>query len=368
MCSKLIDHVTTLCGVPDDVRAILAEEVCAQRNMQEKAFRLFTEDTGSYLSIPDCSDVDEQVMRECLAKALHDNLTDIVLGMCGRGLTDKVTKELLDDGFAFGSLSTLVLGGAYRLTDEGLMEFLRRSKELQTLGLPHCSRIKGRLIHQLPVVTPKLTSLDLSYCCGIPRESLTSALASLEQLEALYLDGIVDVDDELLGSDEVLQGIKNVSVLSLNHCNITDVGLKKIGSTLKHLHTIALDHSGVSSMGIKLLVDSCPGLRDVSLKKCSRIDDEAVSHMAKHCEIQKLNLNGVGVGVTGSSIESLVQCRSKTIAELDLSWCRNIPEKAVGYLVDSCPSLIKLSLFGCNHIRKDLPAIIRNPRVTIVGL
>jgi DNA repair protein RAD7 len=368
LCSALIEHVTTLCGVPDDVRATLAEEVCAQRNMDERAFRLFTSDVGSCLSIPDCSGIDEQVMQEGLIQAVHPGLTELTLGLCGRGFTESVAKALSEEGVSFAGLSTLILSGAYRITDSGVIEVLKRSTGLQTLGLPLCSRVEGRVIHCLPELTPKLTSLDLSYCCGIPREALALALSKLHQLESLSLDGIVDVDDELLASDDVLHGIRNVRVLSLSNCNLTDVGLQRISSSLENLCTIVLDHCEVTNVGVMGLVDARPGLTSLSLKKCTMIDDTAVVHIARRCELQKLNLNGVGKGVTGASVEALVQWRGKTITELDLSWCRHVPEKAVGFLADSCPRLKKLTLFGCNHIRKDLSFVVRNPHVSILGL
>jgi len=45
---------------------------------------------------------------------------------------------------------SLRLGGAYRLTDEGLALLLRRAPCLEALSLPQCSRLDGTFLAALP--------------------------------------------------------------------------------------------------------------------------------------------------------------------------------------------------------------------------
>ena len=47
-------------------------------------------------------------------------------------------------------------------------------------------------------------------------------------------------------------------------------------------------------------------------------------------------------------------CRAN-LEELDVSWCRGIPEEALGRLVDACPALTSLTLFGCSQARPASP-------------
>lgn len=42
--------------------------------------------------------------------------------------------------------------------------------------------------------------------------------------------------------------------------------------------------------------------------------------------------------------------RSKRLHTLDLSWCRNLTDEAVGFIVDNCLSLRMLKLFGCTQV------------------
>ena len=366
LVTELIEYVESLWGIPDELRSQLAIEVCKMRRMQDDAFKLFTSHAGTWISIPDCSCIEEEPLLEGLLDGMHSSLEALLLGLCGRGFTDKVAIAL-SRGASFKSLETLVFHGAYRLTDSGCMELLRNATSLKTLGMPHCSRIEGPVIESLKELAPNLRSLDISWCCGIPQSCLVPACERLGQLEALYLNGIVDVDDSFLSSG-ALKGLENLQVLSLAHCTqVTDKGLKSIADTLKNIHTIVLDLCNISSDGITYIVDGCPGLVNVSLKRCSMLKDDEIIHLVRQCEIQKLYLNGVK-HLTGRSIDALVLNRNKSLQELDLSWCRSIPEQALGYLCDSCPMLSKLILWGCNHIRKDFSLGIRNTNVRIIGV
>ena len=368
LCASLIEHVSTLSGVPDGVRAELASEVCRNRRMNDEIFKLFTADAGSSLSIVDCSMIEEDVMRSALREAIHPGLSELALHLCGRGFTDDVCTLLSEeDDVSFGGLETLVLSGAYRLTDEGIMKILKRAAELRTLRLPQCSRIEGNAVLHLPQLTPKLTSLDLSYCGGIPRETLSSALAKLDQLESLTLDGIVDVDDKLLESEQVISGIKNVEIISLRNTGVSDIGLRRLATGLPNLHSIALDYCSITSAGVIDLVDASPGLTSVSLKKCRLVDDAAVVHLVKNCELQKLNLNGLSK-ITGVSIDAILRGRGKSIEELDLSWLRSLPQTALGCLIESLPGLKVVKLFGCNQVDREFASMVRNEQVCISGL
>ncbi len=42
--------------------------------------------------------------------------------------------------------------------------------------------------------------------------------------------------------------------------------------------------------------------------------------------------------------------RRARLEALDVSWCRGIPEEALGRLVDACPALETLTLFGCSQV------------------
>ncbi|KAA3457946.1 F-box/LRR-repeat protein 4 [Gossypium australe] len=64
---------------------------------------------------------------------------------------------------------------------------------------------------------------------------------------------------------------------------------------------------------------------------------------------------------------SLSKC-SRKLFSLDLSWCRNLTDEALGLVVDSCSSLKLLKLFGCTQITDVFLKGHSNPQVQIIGL
>lgn len=52
----------------------------------------------------------------------------------------------------------------------------------------------------------------------------------------------------------------------------------------------------------------------------------------------------------GSQTALSIARRAKKLQSLDLSWCRDLTENALGHIVDNCPSLRLLKLFGCSQV------------------
>ena len=82
-------------------------------------------------------------------------LERLELNLCGRGFSDRVAATLFANT-EMSHLRVLALGGAYRLTDEGLLSILKVASKLEELRLPQCSRIQGPALEMLPSLTPDL--------------------------------------------------------------------------------------------------------------------------------------------------------------------------------------------------------------------
>lgn len=63
---------------------------------------------------------------------------------------------------------SLRLGGAYRLTDEGLAPLLRRAPGLEALSLPQCSRLDGTFLAALPASLRQASLGPSAWMCCIP--------------------------------------------------------------------------------------------------------------------------------------------------------------------------------------------------------
>lgn len=77
------------------------------------------------------------------------------LNFCGRGMGEDVAAALTASG-PLPALTSLVVSGAYRLTDAALEVILRAAPQLNKLGLAQCSRLEGDVIEKLPTLTPHL--------------------------------------------------------------------------------------------------------------------------------------------------------------------------------------------------------------------
>ncbi|XP_041995888.1 uncharacterized protein LOC121746015 [Salvia splendens] len=58
----------------------------------------------------------------------------------------------------------------------------------------------------------------------------------------------------------------------------------------------------------------------------------------------------------------------KNLHSLDLSWCRNLTNEALGLIVDSCLLLEVLKLFGCTQVTDVFVDGHSNPQVKLIGL
>ena len=82
-------------------------------------------------------------------------LESLQLRFCGRPFGPEAAAALTSGG-ALSGLTSMELGGAYRLTDAPLLDILRAAPVLTELRLPQCPRITGAAIEQLPTLVPNL--------------------------------------------------------------------------------------------------------------------------------------------------------------------------------------------------------------------
>lgn len=333
----------TLWGLPDTVKSRIAAEACRRRALTPSTLRLFVEHCPTEVCLPDCTQLEPDVLSVGLLEACTPKLERLELGLCGRGFTDSVAREAAARG-GFSGLKSLRLSGAYRLGDDSILALLSRVPGLQTLALPHCSRVEGSFLESLPRLLPQLRTLDVSGCRGVSASALCDALQGLPALDSLALDGIAEVNDDLL---RILSlAAPNLKELSLRTCpNVTAAGLAALKLPL--LRRLALDECRIQD-GIKALTQGCPDLEEVSLHRCQGVNDEVVRALAQRGNLRCASFNGAAA-LTDAAVEELLLRCGPVLEELDLSWCRGIGAAALGKLTDGCPRLRRLILWGCTQ-------------------
>lgn len=63
---EYIEDVESLWGIPDGVKSRIAAAVCYRRKLSPSVIRIFTEESPSELSLPDCTQIDVNSMAEAL--------------------------------------------------------------------------------------------------------------------------------------------------------------------------------------------------------------------------------------------------------------------------------------------------------------
>lgn len=342
------EDVESLWGLPEVVRTRVAAAVCRARRLSPSVARLFVTHAPEEVCLPDCALLGPAELEELLVEAATPRLERLELGMCGRGMSDATARALATAGAGcYPVLTSLRLGGAYRLSDGALAALLPCAPALASLALPQCSRLEGAAIEALPRLAPQLRELDLTECAGLSCATLLAALSGLKQLEGLVLDGVVEADDALLA--QLPEGTP-LRRLSLAHCAVTDAGVAALAAALPGLLELRMDDCAkVGPPALAALAAGCRGLHTLSLRRCVKVTDAALSQVAELGTLRCLSLSGIRQ-LDGSCLEVLAQCCAGQLERLDVSWCREIPEQQLGRLVDACPNLAVLELWGCSHV------------------
>lgn len=373
----LMDQVETLWGLPDMIKTKIAHEVCARRALTPDTFKLFTEHSPNEVCLPDCTQLDADVLSSGLLEAATPRLEKLHLGYCGRGFTDATAMALAQQG-VLSRVVSLRISGGYRLSDDGVVEILRalssvdnNSKEqaehradagstkntkiatpssrLEELSFVQCSRIEGSFIKTLVEIAPCLKYLDLSDCRGLSRDVLIQAIEGLASLEHLILESIPEVDDTLF--DTIKKFPSTLRTISLRKCGpkLTDRGITVLVTACPQLCRVRLDEcSSLTNESLLAMATHCSSIEDLSLSRCYSIDDQGICAVAAKGTLKKLNVNSL-TKVTNRAIECVIQHCKTSIEEMDVSWCRDIPCSSLGLLADSCPLLRRLVLWGCTQ-------------------
>ena len=131
------------------------------------------------------------------------------------GITDSSFEGLF--GVQFTELEYLDLGECAFLTDSAVSGILSSAPNLRTLNLSFATSLKGTfLLHHQSL--PHLRILNLAHLKDVANESFCLRLAKVcRNLEELYLDGCVLVDDDCV-ANFVDENLPNLRILSLNDC------------------------------------------------------------------------------------------------------------------------------------------------------
>ncbi|KAD6455101.1 hypothetical protein E3N88_09807 [Mikania micrantha] len=365
-----VDAITSLESVPDVIRHKLTQGLCDSRKMNHHFLNLLASGSPSEIRIKDCSWLNEDQFLKTFEAIDASNLTVLQLDQCGRCLPDYVLYATL--AHLPGRLSVLTnisLKGACRLSDAGLNALVTCASALRSINLGCCSLLTSdAIINLADKLGSVLKELYIDECFGIDAKSILPALFKLQNLEVLSISRFETVNDTFITQFVAVQGYKMKELVLADCTKLTDKALKAIAKSCPGL--CAIDLTNLCKLSDTSLAHLANGCQTIQTMKCCRntFSDEAVAAYLETCggSLTELSLNHVDK-VAHHTALSLAK-HAKKLQRLDLSWCREMRDEAVGLIVDSCLSLETLKLFGCTQITNVFTDGHSNRSVKIIGL
>ncbi|KAM1047249.1 hypothetical protein ACFX2C_026631 [Malus domestica] len=368
--AKNADAIVSLDHVADALRHRLSQMLCDSRKMNSHLFELLVQGSPTEVRLRDCSWMTEEQFTKSFQQCNTVNLSVLQLDQCGRCMPDYILHSTLaQSSNCLPNLVTLSLSGACRLSDVGLGQLISSAPALRSLNLSQCSLLTyssiGTLADSLGSV---LKELYLNDCQGIDAMLMLPELKKLERLEVFSLAGFENVCDNFIREFITARG-HSLKELVLTDCvKLTDSSVKVIAETCSGL--CALDLANLNKLTdstLGYLANGCRAIQTLNFRR-NPFSDEAIAAFLEtsgEC-LQELSLNHIEM--VGHNTAISLAKRSRMLHTLDLSWCRNLTDEALGLIVDSCLSLRILKLLGCTQITDTFLDGHSNPEVRIIGL
>ena len=394
------EHIETLGLVDHSIRRALCERLVAKGKMDGAAFDVLAEMGVETLELVDCAQVTQDQFCDALKALLPSGLRAILLQHCGRcfgsqavDVISGIDREKLD-------LFALSLGGAYLLKDGDIAKLLGAMKRtLSSIDLTACPLIGTQFCSALGehfssgVENGCLLELSLQNV-PLTKEALLSLGASSDalcNLKNLKLKEIESVDDEVVSiilnsiNRGTLEGIDlsgnpqltDEILSSIRRCN-TNGNLRALQlSSLKNLTAIGLEafFTPIDDM------PSPPMLRKLDLSQCTyeEVNDAVLILAAKAASLKRsvaatslednpnpeslvskvsssmgfVHVNIGGSSISDKSMEMLAATCGSSLEELDISFCANVSDKGLGYLVSKLGCLSKVHVWGLAQLTEE---------------
>ncbi|KDP33911.1 hypothetical protein JCGZ_07482 [Jatropha curcas] len=374
LCMRIIvnncDAVSSLEHVPDALRHRLCQLLCDSKRMNSHFLDLLVHGSPTEIRVKDCSWLTEENFLKSFEGCDTNNLTVLQLDQCGRCMPDYILPATLArSSRSLPALISLSLAGACRLSDIGLSSIVSSAPALRSINLSQCSLLTSTGIVTLAdSLGSVLQELYIDDCQSLDPMLLLPTLKKLEHLQVLSLAGNQTICDDFVREFLAARG-HNMKELVLSDCvKLTDSSIKVIAETCPGLCALNLVNlRKLTDFSLGYLANGCQEIQTLKLCRNAFSDEAIAAFVETSGEVLKdLSLNNVKK--VGNNTALSLARRSRNLLSLDLSWCRNLTDEAVGLIVDSCSSLRVLKLFGCGQVTEVLLDGHSNQHVQIIGL
>ena len=280
-----------------------------------------------------------------------------------------------------------------RITPQFLHAIAVRNPRMVKLSVQSCKNVTDRAIFSVASACHSLREIDVSDCPYVTFQTLNIILGSLGELRRLNASGC-EKNAELT----ITRNLPKLQEILISDCEVDDStaqsiashcpNLRKLdvsGSTLisgstitslvRCMHLCSVSFGDISASGgmgggddamdsdsdadrtplssikdehIEMLATSCTSLRDIEITGCGSLTGMAITHLLSQCEqLQKLSLRSCD-GLTDCTFpRSADASASFNLQALELQNCGYLTDQAAINIIERCPLLTDLNLYGC---------------------
>ncbi|KAG0523890.1 hypothetical protein BDA96_07G162000 [Sorghum bicolor] len=371
--NTLAEHsecIESLGGIPEELKQKLLKILCHSRKMNTHLLLELLCDSPTELHLSECSWLSEDDFEKAFGKCSTESLQDLQLDISGRCMPDYILPTTLAKvPNCMPLLRKISLKGNYRLSDNGLGTIISAAPSLSSLNLCECSLLTSSGIDILAnKLHSVLRELYIDDCTNVDAMAILPALQKINRLEVLSMSGIQSVRDKFIKELIPVHG-SNLKELAFAGClELTSSSIKTIGEYCKELTSLDLRNLDRLRDSAMRHLRGCRLIRKLKLQR-NAFSDEAVSQYLEESGgcLTELMLNNVKKVGDLTALAISRKC-SVLLEALDLSFCRELTDEALGLIVDSCPSLRILKLFGCTQVTDLFLKGHSNTSVKIVGI
>ncbi|KEH28631.1 putative leucine-rich repeat domain, L domain-containing protein [Medicago truncatula] len=177
----------------------------------------------------------------------------------------------------FTNLTSLDLTWYDRDLNKLLCQISRFPLNLTTLTSLTCSRVDSLRSGDMCLIAdcfPNLQLLDLSYCSYVSEEGILQVLRRCCKLRHLNLANCSKI--ELHGMNFE---VPNLEVLNLSRTSVDDETLYMISQSCRGLLQLLLRSCYVTERGVNYVIENCTQLREINLRGCCKVHASFVASM-----------------------------------------------------------------------------------------
>lgn len=364
------EEIESLEGIPDMLKETLVSMLFSKRKMSMHVLGIYLAGSPVKVQLGDCSWAAEEEFIGILSGLNCHPLSVLQLDLCGRFMTDYVLRATLAKSPRnLPSLTTISLKGAFRLSDDGLDALVTSAPLLSSVNLGECNLLTSvGIINLANKLNPVLRELILDDCQNVDAMVILPALKKLKFLEVLSVARIQNVDDSFVYNLVRVCGTHIKELVFADCQKLTTASMRAIGENCSKLCVLDIRNLvQLNDLAIGHLASGCRSMQKLKLRR-NKFSDEAIAAFieASGGSMTELSLNHI-VKVAEYTALAISLCCTQSLQSLDLSFCRDITDEALGLIVDSCSSLSCLTLFGCSQITNSFTKGHSNFNCKIVG-